>query len=351
MAFVTADRVSDTSTSTGAGSFVVSGSPSAGYRTFSTVMSVGDTCLYTIQHATLNEWENGIGTYSSANTLTRTTVSSSSNAGALVTFSAGTKNVSITLLAPKTVQTDPTTAGNVLFTADGSVWSSTQKIVQGSSYSATASFTASISGTTMTVTAVASGALSVGQVFTGTGVTAGTSITAFVSGTGNTGTYTVSASQTVASTTMTVTQVVSIDFTVIPSWAKRVTMMLSGVSTSGTSIPLIRVGSGSVVTSGYTSYSAIAGGTNVASGVTSTAGIALATAAAANNFSLAISIFNYSSNTYFATISGSMFQGTAYYGMTGSGSITLSGALDRVRLTTTNGTDTFDAGSVNLLWE
>lgn len=66
-----------------------------------------------------------------------------------------------------------------------------------------ASVTASISGTTMTVTAVGSGALSVGETLSGTGVTAGTTITAFGTGTGGVGTYTVSVSQTVASTTIT----------------------------------------------------------------------------------------------------------------------------------------------------
>lgn len=65
-----------------------------------------------------------------------------------------------------------------------------------------ASVTASISGTTMTVTAVGSGALSVGQTLSGAGVTAGTKITANGTGTGGVGTYTVSASQTVSSTTI-----------------------------------------------------------------------------------------------------------------------------------------------------
>jgi hypothetical protein len=111
MAFVTADRVLDSSTSTGTGAFVVSGTPAAGYRTFSAVMSVGDTCYYSIQGQTTSEWEVGLGTYSSANTLTRTTVYSSSNAGAAVTFSAGTKNVFITMVASKSPQLDPT--GNV----------------------------------------------------------------------------------------------------------------------------------------------------------------------------------------------------------------------------------------------
>lgn len=70
-------------------------------------------------------------------------------------------------------------------------------------------FTGSISGTTLTVTAMTSGAVNVGSVISGTGVTAGTTITALISGTGGTGTYTVSASQTVASTTITGTIVAS----------------------------------------------------------------------------------------------------------------------------------------------
>ena len=66
-----------------------------------------------------------------------------------------------------------------------------------------AGFTAAISGTTMTVSAVASGTLQIGQSVSGTGVTAGTTITAFGTGVGGTGTYTVSAIQTVASEAMT----------------------------------------------------------------------------------------------------------------------------------------------------
>ena len=111
MAFITADRVLDSSTSTGTGAFVVSGTPAAGYRTFSAVMSIGDTCYYSIQGQTTSEWEVGLGTYSSANTLTRTTIYSSSNAGSVVTFSAGTKNVFITMAASKSPQLDP--SGNV----------------------------------------------------------------------------------------------------------------------------------------------------------------------------------------------------------------------------------------------
>ena len=111
MAFITADRVLDSSTSLGTGAFVVSGTPAAGYQTFSSVMSVGDTCYYSIQGQTTSEWEVGLGTYSSANTLTRTTIYSSSNSGSAVTFSAGTKNVMLTMAASRSPQLNA--SGNV----------------------------------------------------------------------------------------------------------------------------------------------------------------------------------------------------------------------------------------------
>jgi len=75
-----------------------------------------------------------------------------------------------------------------------------------------AKFTASISGTTMTVTAVASGTIYLGQTIQGTGDTAGTIVSAFLTGTGGTGTYTVSASQTIASETM-----YGLNFSVLPN--------------------------------------------------------------------------------------------------------------------------------------
>ncbi|CAB4144005.1 hypothetical protein UFOVP470_9 [uncultured Caudovirales phage] len=107
MAHVTADRVRDTATTTGTGAFTVSGTPASGYVTFSAVMSVGDTCYYAIQNQAANEWEVGVGTYSSANTVTRTTVYTSSNAGSAVSFSAGTKDIFITVPASKLIQQTP----------------------------------------------------------------------------------------------------------------------------------------------------------------------------------------------------------------------------------------------------
>ena len=112
MAHVTADRVRDTSTSTSTGNFVVSGTAPTGFRTLSAVLSVSDTFYYAIQSQTDGSWEVGLGTYSSANTFARTTVLSSSNAGSAVNFSAGTKDVFLTLAATRTIQRE----------ADGSVY-------------------------------------------------------------------------------------------------------------------------------------------------------------------------------------------------------------------------------------
>lgn len=106
MALVLADRVKESSVSTGTGTFTLDGAVT-GYQTFSSAIGNGNTCYYTIASQTLNEWEVGIGTVG-AGTLARTTVLSSSNAGSLVTFSAGTKDVFVTYPAEKSVYRDST---------------------------------------------------------------------------------------------------------------------------------------------------------------------------------------------------------------------------------------------------
>jgi hypothetical protein len=113
MAFVTADRVSDTTTTTGTGNITVSGVAPTGYKALSTVLSVGDTFYYCIQGQTTAEWEAGVGTYASANVFSRTTVLASSNSGSLVVFSAGNKTVFITFPAVKTLQLTPAGALSV----------------------------------------------------------------------------------------------------------------------------------------------------------------------------------------------------------------------------------------------
>lgn len=102
MAHIQADRVKDTTTTTGTGSVTLSGTAPTGFRNFASVMANSDTCFYCIEGGA--EWEVGLGTYVSATpALARTTVLSSSNAGAAVNFGAGTKNVFITIAADRLV--------------------------------------------------------------------------------------------------------------------------------------------------------------------------------------------------------------------------------------------------------
>ena len=142
----------------------------------------------------------------------------------------------------------------------------------------------------------------------------------------------------------------SITFTGIPSWVKRITVMFNGVSTTGTSNLQVQIGSGSVTTSGY--LGSCYGGANGSSPVSAnfTAGFGLTTGSVGTALMYGgIVITNINSNNWvaFGTTGRSDVANTY---MT-AGSISLSGTLDRVNITTVNGTDTFDAGSINILWE
>jgi hypothetical protein len=117
MAFVLADRVKETTTTTGTGTVTLLGA-STGYQSFS-VIGNGNTTYYTIAGQTGSEWEVGIGTYtSSGTTLARTTVIASSNSGSLVNFSAGTKDVFVTYPAEYTANAIGGGIGAVQLNAD-----------------------------------------------------------------------------------------------------------------------------------------------------------------------------------------------------------------------------------------
>jgi hypothetical protein len=137
----------------------------------------------------------------------------------------------------------------------------------------------------------------------------------------------------------------SIDFTSIPSWVKRITVMFSGLSTNGTSTRQVQLGAGSIQTTGYNSVSLRSGGT-----VSSTNGLLLDAAVNAADVTAGIlTIALLGSNSWVAT-STYTFTSSANLGSSG-GTVTLGGTLDRIRITTINGTDTFDAGTVNILYE
>jgi hypothetical protein len=151
-------------------------------------------------------------------------------------------------------------------------------------------------------------------------------------------------SQTAQSATGT-----SIDFTGIPSWVKRITVMFSGVSTTGTSVPLIQLGdSGGIETTGYLSSASTVGSTAISASFTTGVGI-IHTNAAANIFSGIATFANITGNTWVA--SGVLSRDDSDRTQVFGGQKSLSGALDRIRITTVNGTDTFDAGTINIIYE
>jgi hypothetical protein len=176
----------------------------------------------------------------------------------------------------------PTAIGNIPFSTNGTTWSSTAKIVQG--------------------TAQAS--------------TSGTSIT----------------------------------FSSIPSWAKRITVMFTGVSTNGSSNVTVRVGSGSVQTTGYTGVGMEVVSTNQVGGLNLSSGFTIRSQAGASDVYNGAYILSYfGSNTWVCTATIGL--SSTIRGMIVGGYVTLSGTLDRVSITTESGTDTFDAGSINILYE
>ena len=178
----------------------------------------------------------------------------------------------------------PTTAGNTIFTTDGTNWSSTQKIVQGTSVTA--------SGT-------------------------------------------------------------SVSFTGFPSWVKRITVILNGISQNGTSTIYVQLGtSGGFVTSGYNAnFGAISSAGGVASGTAYTAGFFAGTYVANTDTLLATYVINnFGNNTWSLSGTGTRTGNVTTWYAAGA-PLALGSALTQLRIFPANGTDTFDAGSVNILYE
>lgn len=230
---------------------------------------------------------------------------------------AGNTSGTVTLDAPdiagSTVLTLPATSGTVLTSAS----------------------TTGISGS-----AISTGTVAVGV--GGTGLTSpGTSGNALVSN----GTSWTSGKQTITSGTAVSASGTSVDFTSIPSWVKRITVMFDGTSSNGTSSWLIRLGdAGGIETTGYAS-----GAAEAASDAFLTTGfLVLFSVTASSTYAGSIQITNVSGNTWVS--SGNITNASTAVWVS-AGNKTLSDVLTQIRITTVNGTDTFDAGSINILYE
>lgn len=293
MALVLADRVQETTTTTGTGTVTLLGAVQ-GFQSFSAVGNA-NTTYYTIAGQGTSEWEVGLGTYtSSGTTLSRTTVLGSSNSGSLVNFSAGTKNVFVTYPASQATLLD-----------------------------ATQTLTAkTLTSPTITGAVMSSMASSV--------ITAGTAVS--VSGT-------------------------SVGFTNIPSWVKRITLQLYAVSTNGTSGNLTaQFGTGGTptyVTSGYNGTSSIIrGSTSTASAANISSGFDLLRGLANTAFTSGTFVFTLvdaaTDRWVCSAVIARSDEATTIFT---AGYIDLSSTLTAVRLTTTTGVDSFDSGSLNILYE
>jgi hypothetical protein len=140
----------------------------------------------------------------------------------------------------------------------------------------------------------------------------------------------------------------SIDFTGLPSWVKRITVMFNEVSGSGTSFRLIQLGTGSTTytSSGYLATTSVI--VTTVNTTSSTAGFIVYQDNAAYVFSGHVTLTNISGNIWISSHTGKVATNITSLG---GGSVTLGAALTAVRITTVNGTDTFDAGSINIFYE
>jgi hypothetical protein len=237
-------------------------------------------------------------------------------------------NIISSQIAPSVTLTTPLISGNLNFDANGT---------SGIRLTSANTLTLHTTGTEdMRIDSV--GNVLIGTTTSQTG--AKLSVTGGIQGTITSGTAVASTSGT------------SIDFTSIPSWVKRITVIYNGVSLNGTSSILVQLGVGSTpTTTGYkatqiywiqdaTGY----GGTNSTSGFPTQMG-------SATYLMYGTMVFNLlSSNTWVG--GGTLInQTTTIYMTTSYGNIALGGVLGMVRITTANGTDTFDAGSINILYE
>jgi hypothetical protein len=152
-----------------------------------------------------------------------------------------------------------------------------------------------------------------------------------------------------SATAQNTTSGTSIDFTGIPSWVKRITVMLNGISGNGSSSPIIQLGdSGGIENSGYAGSIGYSGAESGAAAFSSGFLFNLGVGAVTTTSGVA-TLLNISGNVWIYAISAAYADQA--YSLSGGGTKTLSATLDRIRITTVNGTDTFDAGSVNIMYE
>ena len=176
---------------------------------------------------------------------------------------------------------------------------------------------------------------------------AGSSTITLPAGTGTVAVQGVSTN-IVSGTAQASTSGTAILFSNIPSWVKRITVMFASVGSNGSSAYLVQIGSGSITTTGYVSQGNAYNTTSGTAGASSTAGFLIHKASSADSCSGSMVLNIVSGNTWISSSNGRRTTNDVW---NGGGVVTLSGILDRVNITTVNGTDTFNAGTINIMYE
>lgn len=152
-------------------------------------------------------------------------------------------------------------------------------------------------------------------------------------------------------TAVATTSGTSVSFTGIPAWAKKITVMFGGVSLSGTDNILVQIGSGSTTITGYISSSTRLAAAGATAYVASTAGFVIGTTATTDVIYgyMQLTLLNSTSNYW---VSGHNLANNAVScTLQGGGAVSISGSLDRIVIGSAAGANTFDAGSINVMWE
>jgi len=158
------------------------------------------------------------------------------------------------------------------------------------------------------------------------------------------------ASSLVSGTAVTLTTQTSVDFTGIPSWVRRITVVSNQTRTSGTSYKIVQIGGGSVETSGYLSTGSYYFGGSSGGVANATTGFLLNATSSSSEFTTGhLVLTQVSTNIWVSSSTATNPNGSLYGGA--SGVKTTSNTLDRIRYTTVNGTDQLNSGSVNILYE
>jgi hypothetical protein len=295
------------------------------------------------------------GTITTLNSTTGTITTLNSTTATIPTLTTGTTTSTAANITNGTVQTLTASTANITTGTVATLNSTTGTITNLSSTTGTV---ATLNSTTGTITGLntTTGTITTLNSTTGTITNLSTTLAGdftISQGTGTIGAAKVTPSQLsqpfTSATAVASTSGTAIDFTGIPSWVKKVTVMLSSVSVSVSSVVLIQIGDSGGIEN--TSYIACAGAIQpgTANCADFTTGFGLAHDSGAGSLlSGSYTISNLSGNTW--VFSGSARQTTSRIAFA-AGEKTLSALLDRVRITTVNGTDTFDAGSVNIMYE